>query len=319
MKNLYITTLLSILIGQLSFAQVQINVTEGQEELSALLQIDASDKGVSFPNVALTSTTDLQTVLNPVNGLLVYNINTESDVSPGFYFHYNDAWHPIGKMSEIYLFNQPIDKDVLGYTPSNLGITADNTPGIVYGNSTSTRWLTMGCETWSVSEGGNGHTYCAYKSTTNTSGSGTRTHNWEQAYNFAQERGGYLLTLTSDAERDWVMENIVADKGLSSNIWLGYRSFESRYVPMAGNNNDNHNGINFNRHRYKWITNEKWVADWEEPTTATVQHNFINNQPTVGNARCTYIQSSGQRQWTTRTCNTATGTNHIIVEFQAEY
>src|SRR5690625_33009 len=86
MKNLYITTLLSILIGQLSFAQVQINVTEGQEESSALLQIDASDKGVSFPNVALTSTTDLQTVLNPVNGLLVYNINTESDVSPGFIF-----------------------------------------------------------------------------------------------------------------------------------------------------------------------------------------------------------------------------------------
>src|SRR5690625_7018317 len=90
-------------------------------------------------------------------------------------------------MSETYLFNQPIDKDVLGYTPSNLGITADNTPGIVYGNSTSNRWLTMGCETWSVSEGGNGHTYCAYKSTTNTSGSGTRTHNWERSEEHTSE------------------------------------------------------------------------------------------------------------------------------------
>lgn len=320
MKNLYITTLLFILIGQLSFAQVQINVTEGQEESSALLQIDATDKGVSFPNVALTSTIDLQTVSNPVAGLLVYNINTESDVSPGFYFYYNNAWHPIGKMSETYLFNQPIDKDVLGYTPTNLGKTADNTIGTVHG-TIGNRWRTMGCETWSVSEGGNGHTYCAYWSFTPVVlfDPINRDHNWEQAYNFAQDRGGYLLTLTSDEEREWVMQNIVADKGLSSNIWLGYRSFESRYVPMAGNNNDTHNGISFNRHRYKWVTNEKWVADWEEPTTATVQHNFINNQPTVGNARCTYIQSSGQRQWTTRTCNTATGANHIIVEFQDTY
>lgn len=320
MKNIYLTALLSILISSWSFAQVQVNVLEGFEEVSALLQLDANDKGVSFPNVALTQTTDLETVLNPVDGLLVYNINLQNDVSPGFYFHYDQEWHPIGKIEDFYIFRQPIDKDVLGYHPDNTGITADNTPDIIYGNSTSTRWRTLGCETWPVSEGGNGNTYCAYRSVSNSAGTSNRNHNWEQAFDFAESRGGYLLTLTSDAERDWVMQNIVANKGLSNNIWLGYRSFQSMYIPLAGNDNDYHNGTNFNRHRYKWITNEKWVTDWSEPNNATVQHNFTtntSNRPHIGESMCAIIQNSGV--WTTRSCATTTLTRHIIVEFQDEY
>lgn len=317
MKNIYLTALLSILISQCSFAQIHVNVLEGFEEVSALLQLDANDKGVSFPNVALTATTDSQTVLNPVDGLLVYNINTQNNVTPGFYFYFDGEWRAIGEINENYIFRQPIDKDVLGYHPDNTGITTDNTTGNnIFQDG---RWQTMGCETWPVSEGGNGHTYCAYRSMSSITNL-NRNHNWGNAFDFAESRGGYLLTLTSNAERDWVMQNLVVDKSLSSNIWLGYRSFQSMYIPLAGNANDVHNGTNFNRQRYKWITNEKWVTDWSEPVNATVQHNFVNNRPEVGQPRCSYIQSSGQqRQWTTRDCTNSTSTYYIIVEFQDEY
>ena len=212
----------------------------------------------------------------------------------------------MGKIANSYLFQQKIDVELLGYTPNNTGITADNSTGTIsYGGAT---WNKKGCVKWSVSAGGNDHTYCAYTA------SSDRT--WAQAYNFAQNRGGYLVTITSDTERNWITTNIITAKSLATNIWLGYNKFQSRYIPLDGNNND----TPFNRYRYKWITGEQWAVNWEVAGGATVQQNFDTGMPSIVSANgAAYIMSTGTRKWADRDGVTATNAKDVIVEFQDAY
>lgn len=291
-------------------AQVYMNVTPGQEKPSAILQVDSSTKGVSLPNVALTSTGDNTTVTSPKEGLLVYNTNTSGDVKPGYYYRYNNAWQPMGKITDIYIFQQKIDLEVLGYIPDNTGITLDNSAGSV-GSSVGT-WNKAGCVKWDVTAGGNGHTYCTYKR-------GATSTTWEDAFTFAKERGGYPVTITSDAERNWLQTNVITPKSLAANIWLGYNKYQSRYIPLAGNNND----APFATYRYKWITGEKWVVNWEAPAGAVVQSNFATGEPSiVASNGCAYIMSSATnaaRQWNDNNGASISGANDLIVEFQDTY
>lgn len=326
MKNLNKAIILAF-FSQLCFAQVHINVTPGNEVPSAMLQIDATDKGVALPYVPLTSTTDNTTVNAPKDGLLVYNVNSTMDVTPGYYYYHNNAWHPIGKINNHYIFKQPIDLSILGYTPDNTGIIADNSSGDISGTESgegdNVRYNKLGCMKWDEASGGNGHTYCAYKREDRTfswQSFGDGPMDWETAFNFAKSRGGYLLTLTSDAEREWVQTNIITAKSLNSNIWMGYNKFQSRYIPLAGNNNDSP----FNRYRYKWITGEKWVVNWENPGGATVQHNFRSGEPSLVNENgCVYLTTDASRTWDDTYCSDTNGYGsdhlHVIVEFQDSY
>lgn len=312
MKNIFIA-IFSIAISISTSAQVQVtNITTPPSiSASAILQVDATNKGVSLPNVALLSTTDVATIATPKDGLMVYNTNTIADVTPGYYYRYNNAWQPLGKITDSYIFQQKIDVAVLGYTPSNAGITADNSTGSINQPSNGT-WTKNGCVRWDVSVGGNNHTYCAYTRSSDAE--------WEQAFSFAQYRGGYLVTITSDAERNWLKTNIIDAKNLSNNIWLGYNKYQSRYIPLAGNNNDTYNTVDYARYRYKWITGEKWAVNWEVPTGATVQNNFAAS-PNIGNSnRCAYIMTGGGRQWGDKDCDDTAGTNtQVIIEFQDTY
>ena len=313
MKNFYLVICTMAFSISMS-AQVQItnNPTPPAIASSAMLQLDAADKGVSLPNVALLSTTDATTIITPKDGLLIYNTNTVADVTPGYYYRYNNAWQPLGKISDSYIFQQKIDLELLGYVPSNVGIILDNVPGTI--NSGGATWTKRGCVKWVAAVGGNGHTYCTYRSSAD--------RNWAQAFSFAQARGGYLVTITSDTERNWLKTNIMdptTGKDLSSNIWLGYNKYQSRYIPLAGNNND----LPFDRYRYKWITGEKWVVNWEVPTGATVQNNFAPGQPSIinSNGAAFIISSAGSaaRQWDDRDGITSTGATDVIIEFQDTY
>src|SRR5690606_37127678 len=63
---------------------------------SAQLDIVADDKGILIPQVALIDTTDTITITNGnVESLLVYNINTQNDVVPGFYYWSGSRWNRI--------------------------------------------------------------------------------------------------------------------------------------------------------------------------------------------------------------------------------
>ena len=60
-----------ILISGLSYSQVGINTSTPHS--SAALELFADDKGLLLPKIALTNTRDKTTILNPAEGLVVYN------------------------------------------------------------------------------------------------------------------------------------------------------------------------------------------------------------------------------------------------------
>lgn len=84
-------TILTMFLALAMTAQVGINTTAPNS--STYLDIQATDGGVLIPRVALTGTTDATTISNGnVEGLLVYNTVTVSDVVPGFYYWDGGSW-----------------------------------------------------------------------------------------------------------------------------------------------------------------------------------------------------------------------------------
>ncbi|MCX7696734.1 MAG: hypothetical protein N2Z72_03445 [Bacteroidales bacterium] len=59
---------------------------------SALLELRSTSKGLLIPRVSLQSTTDIITVPTPAEGLLIYNIATINNVTPGFYYWNGTEW-----------------------------------------------------------------------------------------------------------------------------------------------------------------------------------------------------------------------------------
>ncbi|GGE44969.1 hypothetical protein EV200_101150 [Pedobacter psychrotolerans] len=68
------------------------------KEASALLELEASNKGFLMTRVALTSLTDVTTINSPANALMVYNTATTTsgtnDVTPGYYYYNKDLNTP---------------------------------------------------------------------------------------------------------------------------------------------------------------------------------------------------------------------------------
>ena len=88
-------------------AHSQVGIGTLTPNASSQLDVVANDKGVLLPRVSLTSTTDSSTVPVTVgessteNSLLVFNTNTQNDVTPGYYYWYVDKWMRIVNEDEI--------------------------------------------------------------------------------------------------------------------------------------------------------------------------------------------------------------------------
>ena len=94
----------------------QVGIGTSIPNPSAQLEIVSNDKGVLIPKVALTSSVDLSTISNGnVQGLLVFNTASVSDVVPGFYYWNGAKWSKIAD-----------DTDLFGETITNL---VDNNNG----------------------------------------------------------------------------------------------------------------------------------------------------------------------------------------------
>lgn len=103
MKNLYI--LLFAFGSTLMSAQVGINTRT--PHASAALDIRANNKGVSFPKVALLSKTDVATVPNPKESLIVYNTNSSNSGNEGYYFWNGSRWdYFFSDLNQTNLLNQ---------------------------------------------------------------------------------------------------------------------------------------------------------------------------------------------------------------------
>lgn len=90
--------LLFLLIHTFVFAQVGIGLSN--PDPSAMLQIDAKNKGVLLPSVALTSLTDTVTIPTPADGLIIWNNGNGNLKEVGFYYWFASKWNRFSNSSE---------------------------------------------------------------------------------------------------------------------------------------------------------------------------------------------------------------------------
>ncbi|KAF2343049.1 hypothetical protein, partial [Flavobacterium tistrianum] len=98
MKNKFLPIL--FVLGFYS-AYSQVVIGKSEVTPSTQLEIYATDKGVLFPRVGLTSLTDAKTIVGGnVNSLFVFNTTTSIDLKPGYYYWLNNKWNRILISSE---------------------------------------------------------------------------------------------------------------------------------------------------------------------------------------------------------------------------
>lgn len=83
-------------------ASAQVGVGTLNPNKSAQLDVVASDKGILIPRVQLTSITDATTITSGnVESLLVYNVTNTNEISPGYYYWFNNQWQKMLSSSDI--------------------------------------------------------------------------------------------------------------------------------------------------------------------------------------------------------------------------
>jgi|GEM_PF-3434922 len=94
MKTIFaIFTLLIVAIFSIqSFSQnIAINQTGAAANASAILDVNATNKGILIPNVAISNNTDGTTISSPATSLLVYNTNASMTNGAGKGYYYNSG------------------------------------------------------------------------------------------------------------------------------------------------------------------------------------------------------------------------------------
>ena len=90
MKKLY-TLITAVIITTSAFAQnVGINSTGATPNAAAILDIDATDKGLLIPRLTAAQVTALTPLATPAQGLLIY----QTDAPEGFYYNTSTTTTP---------------------------------------------------------------------------------------------------------------------------------------------------------------------------------------------------------------------------------
>lgn len=90
-------SLLFLLFAVFTFAQVGIGTPN--PDPSAMLHVNAKNKGVLLPSIALTSDTDAVTVPSPADGLIVWNNGKAGLAEAGFYYWFASKWYRLSTSS----------------------------------------------------------------------------------------------------------------------------------------------------------------------------------------------------------------------------
>lgn len=290
-------TFLMVVFTTTTFAQVGIGTTNPHP--SAILELNASNKALLLTRVALTGTNDVTTIPTPTAGMIVYNT---ADTAGATAVKANNLYRFNGTNWDFFVDNDLLTSTVAGFNTSTLGYapvkaSERNTITTAPGGATVTF---LGCKT----NPANGHVYCAYQLSAGT--------NFYNTFTLARQIGGYLVTMTSNAERQWVNTNILASGtgyNLQNNIWIGYNRVAYPGNPM----------------RFVWITGENWTIDWTTNPNATPENWFVSGEPnnSGGTEGSCHIYHSGnsERRWndiigTTTTFGSAF--NQVIIEFNEE-
>src|SRR5699024_4611583 len=71
----------------------QVGIGTETPDSSSQLDILSSDRGILIPRVQLIKKANPDPVASPAKSLLVFNTTTQNDVSPGFYYWYDNHWN----------------------------------------------------------------------------------------------------------------------------------------------------------------------------------------------------------------------------------
>ncbi|WP_445453995.1 hypothetical protein [Flavobacterium sp. 25HG05S-40] len=101
----------------------QIGIGTPSPNSSALLDVTATNKGVSFPNINLSSETDAATITTPKPGLMVYNTNSTMPCGAGLYFNNGTAAAPLWScftktIKQYHAYNTAARAGVTSATPA---------------------------------------------------------------------------------------------------------------------------------------------------------------------------------------------------------
>lgn len=278
-------------------AQTGIGTTS--PHTSTALDIVSSNKGFLGPRIALSSRSDNTTINNPADGLLVYNTTTlsgneDTQLKPGYYYWYNGSWRASKEGQILYITTDGTLKSYLGYDPTG----THNSNNFTLGGITYTG---IGCKQW-TGAGANGHWYCAYTVS-------KTTPEWQEVFNAAKSRGGYLATFTSLDEWNWFKTNIINQTtgyNITSSVWIGYNK-----VNFSGNPTE-----------FNWITGETSKILWNN--NSSTEDAFRSDEPnnSGGNEGCVHIVAKSQdvnSGWNDINCKSpgwAGPYNSLVIEFE---
>jgi len=272
-----------------SNAQIGINTNPPHE--SAILDMSNTKRGLLAPRIALTGSSDITSIDTPKQGLLVYNTSTRNDVTPGYYFWSLNRWEPLSGIDTTVVKNvsTSINASSLGYNPS--GSAAASPESFIFGNITATKKV---CASFTdIDKGALEHSYCGYSLSENIT--------WEDAFNISKVFKGYITTITSNEEWEFLKKFIINIDEAKSNIWIGY----------------NKNKEPGNTAEYKWVTGEKSKINWSN--SSTLQTFYEANEPNI-NSKCVKINAtsiSPQRTWKSHDCTNSSNEEftYLIIEY----
>lgn len=313
MKKNYV--LLCILFSSIVFSQVgigtaspatilDISVERGQD---GIIKDANKPYGFQAPRLTLAELSGLTAVYDANHvGVLIYITDVSGGgatdqriniVDQGYYSFDGSTWkNMVSSINNIVSLSSLVDPNILGYVPSNTA-TASSA-----GLPTITGKALIKSSVGTNSE--NGHSYALY-STVDTSANSFLT--WYEAYNAAKELGGYLVTVRTGAEWNFIRTNIIKTSNL--NGWIGMARFSwsagSALTPAI---------------EMKWITGEQPLHDYAAGGKAFVKkyNNFVSGEPNGSTQGFVYFLGTGTNQWsdTTSTGTTAIRQRSFIVEFQ---
>ncbi|WP_294329442.1 hypothetical protein [uncultured Chryseobacterium sp.] len=77
------------------YIYAQVGIGTPSPDASAMLHVNAKDKGVLLPSIALNSDTDAVTVPSPADGLIVWNNGKAGLTEAGFYYWFASKWNKL--------------------------------------------------------------------------------------------------------------------------------------------------------------------------------------------------------------------------------
>ncbi|WP_294221506.1 hypothetical protein [uncultured Chryseobacterium sp.] len=293
-------------ISSFTFAQIGIANTapNATMDVKALKTDGSTSEGIIIPRLtgdeiknAGNQYTAAQT------GAMVYvssvpsatDTKTANITSAGCYYFDGSVWKSMGKSvnNTVISYSTTVDPNILGYIPSKTA-TASAAPSTVsIGGNAYTKVS-------SLSYTSNGHSYTAY------AGSGTPT--WFDAYTAAKNMGGYLATFTSDAEWQYVEQNLLNNSIFNTQkAWIGFVKFSWNAGAALTPDPEE-----------KWITGEQPIHDYSAGGTSAVKKSnwFAPSEPNNSNSGEGFVHTYEKNAAGTKSYNGYTS-DHLWNDYPA--